>query len=123
MRADYLSVQLANAWLGSLDYIRHTASLNLAQTVRNADETVTLVIAARDPGVANWLDTTGLHEGSMFVRWQKLAAPLGPEVRGVREVRLVKLAELGPSLPRISPETRQAQLAERAAAYGRRFAP
>jgi hypothetical protein len=27
-------------------------------------------VAPKDPGVANWLDTTGLHEGTLFVRWQ-----------------------------------------------------
>ena len=120
--AKYLAVQLANGWLGSLDYVRHTASLNLAQARPNPDGSLTLVIAARDPGVVNWLDTTGLHEGSIFVRWQKLPEPLDPTAQGVRSVQLVKLDELSPSLPRLSPDERSAQLAQRANAYGRRFA-
>jgi len=120
--AQYLAVQLANGWLGSLDYIHHTASLNLAQTRHNADRTVTLVIAPADPGVANWLDTTGLHQGSIFVRWQKLPTPLSANAAGVREVRLVKLKDLPATLARVSPEARRAELAARAAAYGRRFA-
>jgi len=116
--ARYLAVQLASAWLGSLDYVHHTASLNLAQIRPNADGTITVVIAAKDPGVANWLDTTGLHDGSIFVRWQKLPEPLAANARGVRDVRLVKID----TLPRESVAERQAQLAARAAAYGRRFA-
>jgi len=118
----YLAVQLANGWLGSLDYLHHTASLNLAQSRRNADGTVTFVVAAKDPGVANWLDTTGLHEGTLFVRWQKLPEPLAPKAEAVRDVRVVKLAALDPSLPRVTPAQRSTQLAARTAAYERRFA-
>jgi hypothetical protein len=120
--AKYLAVQLASGWLGSLDYLHHTASLNLSQAKPNPDGTLTLVVAPSDPGVANWLDTTGLHEGTLFVRWQKLPEPLDAAAQGVRSVRLVKVAELDPALPRLTPAKRKAQLAERAAAYARRSA-
>jgi hypothetical protein len=122
MGAKYLAIQLANGWLGSLDYIHHTASLNLTQTTPNADGTVTFVVSARDPGTANWLDTTGLHEGTLFVRWQKLPDSLAADAEGVRNVRLVKLSAIASSLPSVTPEKRRAQLLERAAAYARRFA-
>jgi hypothetical protein len=122
MGAKYLAIQLASGWLGSLDYIHHTASLNLAQTTPNADGSVTFVVSAKDPGTVNWLDTTGLHEGSLFVRWQKLPDNLAADAQGVREVRLVKLSDLPASLARVTPEERHSQLAARAAAYARRFA-
>jgi hypothetical protein len=124
--AKYLSVQLANAWLGALDYIHHTASLNIAQAVPNANGSYTFVIATRDPGIHNWLDTTGLHEGSFFVRWQKLPQPLGGADAAVREIKVIKLADLAGALPsdarRVSAEERKQQLADRTAAYLRRFA-
>ena len=124
--ANYLSVQLANGWLGSLDYIHHTASLNMTQSDVNADGTYTFVISPRDPGVRNWLDTTQLHEGSIFVRWQKLPQPLSPAGSGVRSVKLVKLSELAGVMPgetrRVTAEERRQQLAKRAGAYLRRFA-
>jgi hypothetical protein len=123
MGAKYLAVQLANGWLGSLDYIHHTASLNLSQARHDADGSVTVAIAAKDPGVANWLDTTGLHDGSIFVRWQKLPELLVAKTPGVRSVRLVKLNTLAGSLPPVSAADRRLQLAARAAAYERRFAP
>jgi hypothetical protein len=88
----------------------------------NADGTLTLVVAPKDPGVSNWLDTTGLHEGTLFVRWQKLPEMLDPHAQGVRSVRLVKVADLDPALPRVSPAERKALLAKRAAAYARRYA-
>jgi hypothetical protein len=120
--ARYLAVQLASGWLSSLDYLHHTASLNLSQITPNADGTVTLVVAPKDPGVANWLDTTGLHEGTLFVRWQKLPKVLDPHAQGVRSVRLVKVAALESTLPRVSPAERQLRLNKRAAAYARRYA-
>lgn len=120
--AKYLAVQLASGWLSSLDYLHHTASLNLSQATPNSDGTLTLVVAPKDPGVANWLDTTGLHEGTLFVRWQKLPKPLDATAQGVRSVRVVKVADLDPTLPRVTQEERRAQLAARAAAYARRYA-
>jgi hypothetical protein len=122
MGAKYLSIQLASGWLGSLDYVHHTASLNLAQTRSNADASVTFVVSTTDPGTANWLDTTGLHEGTLFVRWQKLPSDLGADAKGVREVRLVKRSALPSSLQRVTPAQRRTQLTQRAAAYVRRYA-
>ena len=120
--AKYLALQLASGWLSSLDYLHHTASLNLSQATPNPDGTLTLVVAPKVPGAANWLDTTGLHEGTLFVRWQKLPETLDAHAQGVRSVRLVRAAELDPALPRLTPAERKAQLAERAAAYARRYA-
>lgn len=120
--ARHLSVQLANGRLGSLDYLHHTASLNLAQARANTEGTMTLVTTARDPGVANWLDTAGLHQGSIFVTWQQFPAHLDPRVRGKRDVQLVKLAQLDPSIAGLISAERREQLTARAVAYARRFA-
>jgi hypothetical protein len=120
--AKYLSVQLASAWLSSLDYLHHTASLNLTQMQPNPDGTFTAVIAARDPGVRNWLDTTGLHDGSIFVRWQKLPKELAANAQGIRSVGLVKLNALPAALPRIASAERRAQQTQRKVDYARRFA-
>jgi hypothetical protein len=119
--AKYLAVQLASGWLSSLDYLHHTASLNLSQAKPNPDGTLTLVVAPKDPGVVNWLDTTGLHQGTLFVRWQKLPEPLASNALGVRSVRLVKVADLDPALPRLTPVERKDQQAKRAATYARRY--
>jgi hypothetical protein len=121
----YLAVQLANSWLGSLDYIHHPSSLNSVQSAPNADGSYTFVIASRDPGVRNWVDTAGLHEGSLFIRWQKLPQPLNPSTNAVREVKVVKLSSLAANLPadaqKVTPKERKKLLLERAAAYERRF--
>jgi hypothetical protein len=113
---------LARGWLSSLGSLHHTASLNLSQVTPNPDGILTLVVVPKDPGVANWLDTTGLHEGTLFVSWQKPPGPLDAHAQGVRSVRLVKAAELNLALSWLFPTERKAQLAERATAYARRYA-
>jgi hypothetical protein len=79
---------------------------------------VTYVIAASDPGAANWLDTTGLRDGYAILRWQ--AVP--PELKGdglIREFRVVKLGDVAAmkALPRVTPAERKTQVAARKAAY------
>jgi len=67
--ARYWSFQLCDTWFRSLDYANHQTSLNAAQARRDADGRVRIVVAHRDPGVANWLDTTGLLEGVFQYRF------------------------------------------------------
>ena len=43
----------------------------------NADGTYTYVIAARDPGVHNWIDTDGLREGILTLRMAEFGPTAG----------------------------------------------
>ena len=65
----YIGFHLANLWGESLDFANHQSSLNGHQAERDADGGLRYVIAHRDPGVPNWLDTTGQPEGFMALRW------------------------------------------------------
>ena len=67
--ARYWQFQLCDSWFRSLDYANHQTSLNAAQLRRDADGRVRIVVASRDPGVANWLDPTGLAEGVFQYRF------------------------------------------------------
>jgi limonene-1,2-epoxide hydrolase len=107
--AGYFIVPITN-WWGTTNEIQHrTASLNKAQSVENADGTYTFVISAQDPGVHNWVDPCGLHEGILTLRWAEFAggAP-GPDLGA--DSTLVKLADLRSAVP---PETRFLTAAER----------
>jgi hypothetical protein len=69
-RGRYWSVHLSNAWFESLDFASHpNASLNQSQAVREPDGSLRITVAARDPGVPNWLDTAGHSEGYLLFRW------------------------------------------------------
>ncbi|MCK9905012.1 hypothetical protein MXD63_33940 [Frankia sp. Cpl3] len=121
--AAYTGFQVMDPWMIAPDGKKFQASLNLAQTVPNPDGTFTFVLSGEDPGVANWLDTTGLDEGLGLIRWQ--AVPSGATVDPatlVRTFRVVTLSEVDAlrELPRVTPEQRRAQLAARVDGYNRR---
>lgn len=105
-RARYWSFHLGNAWCETFDLNRQT-SLNGHQARLDRDGGFRAVIAHADPGVPNWLDTTGRAEGSMVCRWN--TADHFP----VPQCRVVKLAALRDHLPRDTPSL---SAAERSAA-------
>jgi len=108
--ADFWAFQLASSLWHTLDYANRVTSLNQDQMQRDPDSTFRVVLAHRDPGVANWLDTTGLERGVLIVRF------CGAKAADVPRTRLVKLAEVASELPgvaRFGPEARRAQIAER----------
>jgi hypothetical protein len=71
----YIGFQLSNLWGESLDYANCITSLNGFQLEPDADGLIRWVIAHRDPGVPNWLDTTGHREGFMAPRWAYTEKP------------------------------------------------
>lgn len=66
---NYQGIQLTDRWTSSLEYANRQTSLNADQAWRSADGAYHFVIAHHDPGVQNWLDTTGLHHGFMLLRF------------------------------------------------------
>ena len=118
--AGYAGFQLTDPWMMSPDARRHQASLNLAQATPNADGSTSYAICPTDPGVANWIDSAGLHNGLALLRWQ--AVPPGVNKDDlIRECRVVSLAELdGLDIPRVTPPERKARMAARDAAYASR---
>lgn len=70
------NVSLWNRQLQTFDYLRHPASLNRAQAVADADGSVQVVIAHRDPGVPNWLSTEGRPFGLVFWRFMLPSGPI-----------------------------------------------
>jgi hypothetical protein len=120
--ATYFICPVTNDWFITKDYVHHTQTLNNAQAVANADGTYTFVIAVKDPGVYNWVDTVGMHEGTLNLRWQGLPS-LTANVWATAKV--VKLADLREELPAgtryVAPWERLLQVAIRTAGYARRY--
>lgn len=71
----YLGFQLSNLWGESLDFANFQSSLNGFQAERDADGHYRWVVAHSDPGVPNWLDTTGLKVGFMALRFTYAEPP------------------------------------------------
>jgi hypothetical protein len=115
----YTGFQITDLWTIAPDPMVRLASLNKSQCALNSDGTVTYAIAQTDPGIANWIDTCGLHEGWMLTRWQGVPADAAID-RLIREVRLVKLDALPGDIPRVDLHHRRAQIAERARGFAMR---
>jgi hypothetical protein len=107
----YWGLQLGDVWDRALPYYERQTSLNMAQVHTQANGELHVVISARDPGVANWLDTVGRKEGEIVLR------NYGSTVASVPTVRKVKLSDVIASLPsdtkRISVQERQQLLEHR----------
>lgn len=111
----YWGFQLGDVWSRSLEFTNRQTSLNMASVVRDADGACRVVVAHRDPGIANWLDTTGRRQGTVVFRNYKTTG------QPVPTTRKVKLADLAAALPegtaRVSAHERAATLEARRLAY------
>ena len=65
----FANVMLWNRHMQTLEYRSRQSSLNQAQIELEADGSYRIVVADRDPGVANWLDTAGHAKGTIFWRF------------------------------------------------------
>lgn len=84
---DSWNFQLNNYWMESLDYRYFTICTSKGYARYEDDGSIRLVVAHKDPGHANWLNTCGHEEGTMCWRWYRLAEgsqPVEPECRVVK---------------------------------------
>jgi hypothetical protein len=121
--AAYTGFQVSDPWTISPYPFYATTSRNSSQVHPNSDGSLTYVISLIDPGVANWIDTAGLHEGWFMLRWQNLKTAEGNSLlRSARLVRLMELdATLPPGTPRATLQQRSAEILKRAEEYERRY--
>jgi hypothetical protein len=63
----YWNFQLSNWWMESLDHERRTTVNKHTATLDSG--TLTIVVAQRDPGWGNWIDTCGHTSGTALLRW------------------------------------------------------
>ncbi|MBP2330743.1 hypothetical protein JOF56_011128 [Kibdelosporangium banguiense] len=120
--APYQGFQLGSMWYISLDYINHQTSLTADQAQIDPDGKIRFVVTERNPGLANWIETTGHTRGYLQIRWQRLSRDLKPE--DGPEVEVVPVAELPQRLPfhaEITPEQYAQRIAARQAAVATRM--
>ncbi|HEX4378278.1 MAG TPA: hypothetical protein VHZ99_14095 [Steroidobacteraceae bacterium] len=124
LHAKYVGIEVTDPWLRSADYAKRSTSLNASQATTNADGTLTYVLSAKDPGVHNWLDSAGLHDGILLSRWEIFPGEVQAD-KAVRAVRVVKSANLAGALPqggsRVDASQRQQWLSERTKSYEHRL--
>jgi hypothetical protein len=118
----YAGFGLSNLWGESHDYANRISSLNAFQAEADTDGAVRYVVAHHDPGVPNWIDTTGLEQGFMTHRWTYSKVPDDLPTATVTKVRY---DEIGAHLPdgtrTVSAEERREQIRIRQEHVQRRF--
>ena len=122
--SSYTGMTVQDVWTVTPDYWKHQTSLTDDQAIPNPDGTYTLVVSHRDPGVHNWVDTTGLREGTFLLRWQGASLLTGGDEPYVSS-EVVKLSALPSALPTgteyVTPGERKKQLKDRRAGFERRI--
>ena len=120
----YSSMHLGNLWGESPDYANHQSSLNLFQMYRGDDGVQRWVVAHRDPGVQNWVDTTGLPRGYLSHRWAYTELPpqeAWPTI-SARKIPFDRIREQFPAdMPVLTPEQRREAIRIRQEHVQRRF--
>lgn len=118
--AAYWNIQISPMWYESLDPAYWLQSYNDRQAFIGADGVFRAVLAHRDPGVPNWLDTGGFREGVMLCRFQFPERP-APQPR----TRVIPFDGIRSALPaetpRVGPEQRRPEIARRRHGLARRF--
>lgn len=65
----FANVALWNRFLQSYDYANRRISLNRVQTKTDSEGNFRMVLAHKDPGVPNWIDTEGRNFGMVYWRF------------------------------------------------------
>jgi hypothetical protein len=82
--ARYWSVQIFNRWLESPDYRYRKVAINSREAKVQKDGTFRVVLAHRDPSVANFIETAGHRQGQICLRALLCKEPLSISFRRVK---------------------------------------
>jgi hypothetical protein len=111
-------------WYISLDFQNHQTSLTSHQARVDSDGNLRFVVSERDPGVANWLETTGHRRGYLQIRWQRTSRDYtpadGPTVEVVDFEDLPKKLDFYDDA-RVTPEQWRERIAARQRAVANRM--
>lgn len=126
LAAGYFGIQIDDLWLNSVEHVTKTSTLNPAQATANADGSFTFIVAKKDPGYINWVDTAGFQAGYLIGRWDAMdTAEPAKGIDAVRSIKTVKLSELASVLPvdfkQVTAEERKAYLEKRREYYQHRM--
>ena len=107
----YWNIQVNDPYFNAVEFVYRQTSINGHTARIDSDGRFRAVLAHKDPGVANWLDTGGFTEGTLFGRWMQCSSqPLPSATR-------VKLADIRAHLPAdtqwVTPAEREEALRKR----------
>ncbi|HET8705237.1 MAG TPA: hypothetical protein VFM46_02950, partial [Pseudomonadales bacterium] len=99
---EHWNFQLNNYWMESLDYQHFRIHTNKHLAFYEADKSVRIIVAHRDPGLPNWINTVGHASGTMCFRWIKAKTHPQPQTRVVKFVELASIAREAAAVEELS---------------------
>lgn len=117
--AKFWNFQLYNLQWEAIDYHLRQTSINGHQAHLNSDGMFRAVISQQDPGIANWLDTSGRTFGLLSARYY---LPESLPIPVLKKVRFDAIAQhLPPDMARVTPAERQEAIRRRMLSTVRRL--
>ena len=90
---EHWNFQLNNYWMESLDYAHYQIHTNKHLAHYEEDGSVRIIVAHRDPGLPNWINTTGHASGTMCFRWIRAKQHPQPNARVLSFAQLKTLPQ------------------------------
>ncbi|MCK5735491.1 MAG: hypothetical protein KAH21_03390, partial [Spirochaetaceae bacterium] len=112
--AGYCGFHMANFWGSSPDWQNKFSSMSWgrngrSQAYKSKDGFYYIVVTKNDPGIQNWIETSGMKKGLLVLRLQGLE---NPELSYKPETQVVKHSQLRESLPADMPAVTLEQRSE-----------
>jgi hypothetical protein len=116
----YSGIELMNVFGAALPYTLAQTTLDNTQAFHDPDGYTYYVVSATNPGVANWLDSSGVTSGEIFARFENLPAGADPTGLPVT-TEVVPVADVASYLPAdtptVSPAEYAADMSQRVLSY------
>jgi hypothetical protein len=118
--AAYSGIELMNVFGAALPYTLAQTTLDNTTAFQDPDGYTYYVVSPTNPGVANWLDSSGVTSGEVFARFENL--PDGTDATGLPvTTEVVPVADVANYLPAdtptVSPAQYAADMSERVLSY------
>ena len=104
----YWNIHICDEQFLGVDWTNCQSSINGHQARLDSDGRFRAVVAMRDPGVPNWLDTAGFNRGQFMGRWLRSDSTPLPTAKKVPFADIRK--HLPSDTPTMSPQERDASL-------------
>ena len=88
---DSWNFQLNNYWMESLDYRYFNICVSKGNAKYEKDGSIKVIVAAKNPGIGNWIDTCSHNEGTMCWRWYRLPEGESPVQPNCKVLKIDKL--------------------------------
>jgi hypothetical protein len=116
----YSGIELMNVFGAALPYTLAQTTLNNTTAFHDPDGYTYYVVSATNPGVANWLDSSGVTHGEIFARFENIPAGTNATDLPVT-TEVVPVAQVGSHLPAdtptVSPAEYTAEMSQRVFSY------